>query len=456
MDVLLVAVWLCALVFFWVKRSGGRVRRELRAFLGAEGALPVYFSGVPAWMTVDVHRGLAEFFASEGMQVRARGYGTLYQFLTGDGPCSLGQLIDRYYFGELGLPDADRCEIEEGRFEQYPDHCVFQITGGAFPLLVVRHPYRLSSSAIEAAVVGTAAASEWLEELLKRFRAWCVEHSVYRARTVTPVFHDGMCTEMRLLPRDAAPVVLEPELAETLEASFLAFWRHRDLLRDAGLGAARGLLLCGEPGTGKSTTCRYLRQQLPEHTVFVVDSAALGSVRAVFEVARKMAPALIVIEDVDLVLQSREATGGNAALKDLMNALDGLEERTDVSVVLTSNSWHFMEEAVADRPGRIDQVIFYGRPGRVQRERLLETFTGKLSVACDLGAVAQATDGFSPAQLRELVKRAVVGAVRRDGVVQDADFDQAAKAVKAATLTAVSRAHGKRGGRVVGLATTQG
>lgn len=454
MEVVILLAALSGLVYLSVKRKNGRVRRELRAFLGLKDGESYYMCGTPCWMTLDVHRAIAAFFASEGMQVRARGHGALYHALTGDTPVGLNQLLDRSWFGELGVPDTERCETESEHFEVFPDKCVYEVTGGPHPLLFTRYLHLVTASGLEAAVPSHPAAQAWLDGLMKRFHEWCVAHSFYRGRTVSPQFDVvGICIALRLMPDEQAPVTLEPELAESIESSFLAFWRHRDVLRDAGIGAARGLLLCGEPGTGKSTTCRYLRQQLPAHTVFVIDSTALASMRHVFELARKMTPSLVVIEDVDLILQSREATGGSAALKDLMNALDGLEERAEVSVVLTSNSWHFMEEAVADRPGRIDQVIFYGRPARAQRERLLESFTARLTIAGDLAAAAQATDGFSPAQLRELVKRAAVAALRRDAAapITDADFTEAVKSVKAANLTAVSRAHGKRGGRVVGL-----
>jgi ATP-dependent 26S proteasome regulatory subunit len=133
---------------------------------------------------------------------------------------------------------------------------------------------------------------------------------------------------------------------------------------------------------------------------------------------------MVVVEDVDLIASERMLPGRgdtNPLLFQLLNEMDGLAEDADVIFVLTTNRLDLLEPALAARPGRIDQAVEIKLPDPDCRRRLLEMYlrdvpTGEI----DLRPLVDATDGVSAAFVRELIRRAVLGA---SGASDDGDGD---------------------------------
>jgi ATP-dependent 26S proteasome regulatory subunit len=172
--------------------------------------------------------------------------------------------------------------------------------------------------------------------------------------------------------------------------------------------------------------------------------------RDCFEMARRFAPSILVIEDVDTLPQLRDPALGNQVLGELMNQMDGLAGRDDVAVILTSNSWEFLEKAITERPGRIDQILMFEPPGREHRRVLLARLTEKLSREAALDRLVELTDGLTPAQIKELVKRAAVASLRRSGTaaweraVTEADFDRSFQGLSSGPIARSHRPIGLR------------
>jgi SpoVK/Ycf46/Vps4 family AAA+-type ATPase len=198
---------------------------------------------------------------------------------------------------------------------------------------------------------------------------------------------------------------------ELVERQVLGIARHRERLRASGQHVKRGLLLYGPPGNGKTLTVRYLVGQALGHTVMLLTGGSLHLLRPACALARMLSPAIVVLEDVDLVAEERGRFGhmANPVLFDLLNEMDGMQEDADVAFILTSNRADLLEPALAARPGRVDLAVGIGVPGQDARRRLLTLYAGGLDLqAEDLESVVARTEGVSAAFIKELVRKAAV------------------------------------------------
>ena len=146
---------------------------------------------------------------------------------------------------------------------------------------------------------------------------------------------------------------------------------------------------------------------------------ALGQAAAI---ARAFPPAMLVIEDVDLVASERGMPGmggSNPLLFQLLNEMDGLAPTDDVLFVLTTNRLDMLEPALAARPGRVDHAVEIDRPDAIGRDQLLRLYLGQAAAQLgELGNIVERTEGVTASFFKELVRRATVLAVEAD----DADL----------------------------------
>ncbi|HEX9339362.1 MAG TPA: ATP-binding protein, partial [Pseudonocardiaceae bacterium] len=200
---------------------------------------------------------------------------------------------------------------------------------------------------------------------------------------------------------------------ESLERHVVRGAAHNARLVALGQHLKRGLLLYGPPGTGKTHTVRYLMSRLTEATVVVLSGRALGMLPAASTLVRRLQPAVLVIEDVDLIAQERsQFDGGNPLLFELLNRIDGVDADADVTFVLTTNRVEVLEQALVDRPGRVDLAVEIPKPDTTERTRLLRLYSRdvELKLADEAGLVA-AMDGVTASFVRELVRRTVLSQV---------------------------------------------
>ena len=133
---------------------------------------------------------------------------------------------------------------------------------------------------------------------------------------------------------------------------------------------------------------------------------------------------MIVVEDVDLIAEERDHYSGSAMplLFTLLNEMDGLDEDADVVFLLTTNRADLLEDALASRPGRVDQAVHIDLPDREARQRLAELYRRGLALDDSrLDTVLDRTDGVTASFLKELLRRAaVVAADREDAADGDA------------------------------------
>nr|WP_246405559.1 ATP-binding protein [Modestobacter versicolor] len=198
--------------------------------------------------------------------------------------------------------------------------------------------------------------------------------------------------------------------------------RHKARLLAAGQHLKRGLLLYGPPGVGKTHTVRYLIGRLAETTVVQLTGNALHLIAEACSVARSLQPAMIVVEDVDLIAEDRGMhPGQHPLLFQLLNEMDGLAEDADVVFLLTTNRADLLEPALAARPGRVDQAVELTLPDRAARRALFDLYRGSLAMdLAGLDDVLDRTDGVTASFLKELIRRAALFAADRtaDGELQ--------------------------------------
>ena len=170
-------------------------------------------------------------------------------------------------------------------------------------------------------------------------------------------------------------VVLPDTVLARIERHALGVASHRDALLAVGQHLKRGLLLYGPPGTGKTHTTRYLLGQMSGYTRLVLTGRSLVAIGAVTDLARALLPAVVVLEDVDLVAEERSLDPASSpVLFDLLDAMDGAAPDADLLFLLTTNRADLLEPALAARPGRVDVAVEIALPDAPARERLMSLY----------------------------------------------------------------------------------
>jgi energy-coupling factor transporter ATP-binding protein EcfA2 len=204
-------------------------------------------------------------------------------------------------------------------------------------------------------------------------------------------------------------VILPEKTLSLLERNIFRFIEQRDRLKDMQLGIKKGLLFYGPPGTGKTHTIRYLATQMPDHTSLLITAGQIALLEQYIQLARFLQPAMLVIEDVDLIARTRNNMRSGceeSMLNQLLNEMDGLREDAKVLFVLTTNHPEQLERALTSRPGRIDQAIEFPLPDDDGRRKLIQLYAGGLTLNEDLLVLlVQKTKGASGAFIKELMRR---------------------------------------------------
>ncbi|MFT0851878.1 ATP-dependent zinc metalloprotease FtsH [Achromobacter sp. F4_2707] len=224
-------------------------------------------------------------------------------------------------------------------------------------------------------------------------------------------------------------------------AELVEFLRDPTKFQRLGGRIPRGVLLVGSPGTGKTLLAKAIagEAKVPFFSIsgsdFVEMFVGVGAarVRDMFENAKKQAPCIIFIDEIDAVGRQRGAGlgGGNdereQTLNQLLVEMDGFETGQGVLVIAATNRPDVLDPALL-RPGRFDRQVVVALPDIRGREQILKVHMRKVPLATDVDAtvLARGTPGFSGADLANLVNEAALFAARRNGrTVEMDDFEKA-------------------------------
>jgi cell division protease FtsH len=254
------------------------------------------------------------------------------------------------------------------------------------------------------------------QRLLAEVRALMVRHNVFRGQVISfePHEFDHGLGPLRFHARPTvgrADIVLPAGVLDAVERQIVGVAAHRETLRAAGHPLKRGVLLFGPPGTGKTHTVRYLIGQLPEFTVVLLTGMAMQYITLACALARMVQPALVVLEDVDLIAEARGMVPGmnNPLLYQVLNEMDGLAGDADVAFLLTTNRADLLEPALAQRPGRVDLAMPVPLPDARARRRLCRLYGPDLALTeAELDEVISATEGTTASYFAELARRSTL------------------------------------------------
>lgn len=246
-------------------------------------------------------------------------------------------------------------------------------------------------------------------------RGLAVEHNVFRGQVISfghEMFGErGGALQFHRRPTvSSQDVILPSDTLAAITRQVVGVAEHRDRLLAARQHLKRGLLLYGPPGVGKTHSVRYLTSRLPDVTILLLSGDSLQFISTACSVARTLQPAMIVVEDVDLIAEDRGMhPGQHPLLFMLLNEMDGLAEDADVVFLLTTNRADVLEPALAARPGRVDQAVSLDLPDADARRQLFRLYRGGLEVdETRLDAVVAQTDGVTASFLKELLRRAAL------------------------------------------------
>lgn len=300
--------------------------------------------------------------------------------------------------------------------------------GGA-PVAVLQRDASPMYGREDAVVEVLATSSEVSGAVVADLRRLMTERSVVRGNVVSfasSEFGQGL-GRMTFLERPsvtAEAVVLPDGILSRVRDHVVGIAEHADALRAQGQHLKRGVLLYGPPGTGKTLTVRHLLHETPGTTAVLLQGGSLALVSEAARLARAMTPAIVVLEDVDLVAAERRMFGAaDPLLFEVLDALDGLDGEADVAFVLTTNRADILEPALAARPGRIDLAVEVPLPDAEARRKLFRIYSDGLPLSEQaLDDAADRAEGVTASFAKELVRRAVLRAVMTGREVDDEDL----------------------------------
>ncbi|HGY5556156.1 MAG TPA: ATP-dependent zinc metalloprotease FtsH, partial [Prochlorococcus sp.] len=252
--------------------------------------------------------------------------------------------------------------------------------------------------------------------------------------------------ESRVTFADVAGVdEAKDELAEIVD-----FLKTPERYTEIGARIPKGVLLVGPPGTGKTLLSKAVAGEA-EVPFFIISGsefvelfvgAGAARVRDLFEQAKKKAPCIIFIDELDAIGKSRSGSmgvvGGNdereQTLNQLLTEMDGFSSADKPVIVLAATNQPEVLDAALLRPGRFDRQVLVDRPDLSGRKTILEIYAKKVKLAegVDLDRIAQATSGFAGADLANLVNEAALLAARgKRKMVEQHDLNEAIERVVA-------------------------
>ena len=234
------------------------------------------------------------------------------------------------------------------------------------------------------------------------------------------------------------------ELREGIELPL----RHPDAFRRLGIRPAKGFLLFGPPGTGKTLLAKAVAREAEANFIAAKSSDLLSKwygeseqqISRLFQRARQVAPTVIFIDEIDSLAPARGGGLGEPAVTErvvntMLAEMDGLEELQHVVVIAATNRPALIDPALM-RPGRFDDLVYISVPEKEGRLHILRIHTSKMPVGddVDLDSLADRTQGYTGADLEDLVRRAGLMALREDvesTVVPMRMFESALKETRA-------------------------
>lgn len=206
-------------------------------------------------------------------------------------------------------------------------------------------------------------------------------------------------------------LALEPTLKEEIKTNTVGFLDRREEMAKYGIPLRRGVMLAGEPGTGKTLINKIIMNESPGITCIAAWVSHLVDPMYIFELydlAKDLKPSIVFMEDIDLIGENRRRMK-SAALPTLLAKLDGIEECTEVITIATTNFLEDIDNALRKRPSRFDRIIPLSLPSLEQRRDYIRYLAQKIPMTGEVQEyMAYRTEGLTPAQIQEVAYSLVI------------------------------------------------
>jgi cell division protease FtsH len=296
---------------------------------------------------------------------------------------------------------------------------------------------------LQIAFLGYPDAYSWLHDWLPIIFMGLLVFAVFGLMRFMPKTRPERIKPESTPPIDWSDIAGSDEAKEELR-EVVDYLRDRKRFKQIGAKVPKGILLHGPPGTGKTLLAKAVAHE--SGATFFSQSAAsfvemfvgvgAARIRRLFRAARKAAPAIVFIDEIDAVGGRRgfDVSGErDQTLNQLLVELDGFTSREDVVVIAASNLLEKLDPALL-RPGRFDRQIFVSPPDVGGRERILQVHSRNKPVADNVNwnLLARQTSGLTGADLANIANEAAIFAARRGSrVVEMIDYDTALERVVA-------------------------
>lgn len=237
---------------------------------------------------------------------------------------------------------------------------------------------------------------------------------------------------------------LEEQLREVKEAVELPLL-YPELFESVGVKPPKGVLLYGEPGTGKTLTAKAVAHATKARFIRIIGSELVQKfigegarlVREIFQLARKKAPSIIFIDELDAIGSQRlqVATSGDRevqrTLMQLLSELDGFDDRGDVRIIAATNRFDILDPALL-RPGRFDRIIKFPRPQEEDRLQIFKIHSKNLKMDnnVNFNQLVHKTENATGAEIQAICTEAGMIAIReKKKIINMSDFELALEKV---------------------------
>ena len=225
----------------------------------------------------------------------------------------------------------------------------------------------------------------------------------HRSHAIVGILQDEVDPMVSVMKVEKAPLEsyadiggLEMQIREIKEAVELPL-TNPELYEEVGIRPPKGVILYGEPGTGKTLLAKAVANQTSATFLRVVGSELIKKylgegpklVREIFRIAEELAPSIVFIDEIDAIGTKRydSSSGGEKEVQrtmlELLNQLDGFDNKSDVKVIMATNKIESLDPALI-RPGRIDRKIEFPLPDEKTKRRIFAIHTGKMSLSEDV------------------------------------------------------------------------
>jgi cell division protease FtsH len=255
-------------------------------------------------------------------------------------------------------------------------------------------------------VEGPVRKRKEIEKFVNEVKSIAREQNFYRGKKIQ---FAGRIHFLDVKDKSWDSIILEPAIKKEVKANTIDFLNRRKRWAEYSIPQKRGVLLAGEPGTGKTLICKALMAEADGVTCVTTNAYALSAdeyITELYETAQDISPCIVFIEDIDLIGLNREEYHyqSGPALLSLLNVLDGVEEKQEIVTVATTNNLETLDRAISQRPSRFDRVVKLSLPSLEERRELISFLCQKIPIdEPTQDYIASKAEHCTPAQLQEII-----------------------------------------------------